>query len=454
MSADKLRDLEPGGDFVTLGPVVPYGTFQARKARDGVVSFYWRYKVTVGGVQKTGREKIGRYDGKLSPKSLEPVGDRYSLEAARRAAQQLAVAHAGRREEGGILAIKADAKAAREQALEVAATDRSLTLAQLVADYADYLEQRGAPSVGQVRSALKCHIKTCPRIANKAARLVTLEDVADLMRPAIEAGKARAANKVRSHISAAYGVAKLARSDARIPASLKAYGITTNPAAEAAVAHEDTDGPREIRALTVPQLRAYWNVVRKVPGVRGAVLRFHLLTGGQRPEQLTKLRTRDDFGSFVIIYDGKGRSRTLRPHAVPLIPAAREALDEASSKGGAFALSSDGGLTHIHGTTFSKWASEVVAEAREAGDEDAKTLPADFSARLVRSGIETALAAHRIGKEIRGRLQSHGISGVQDRHYNAHDYLDEKRECVELIHKLLTARGAASKVVQLAARKG
>ncbi len=32
-----------------------------------------------------------------------------------------------------------------------------------------------------------------------------------------------------------------------------------------------------------------------------------------------------------------------------------------------------------------------------------------------------------IGREVRAQLQSHGLGGVQDRHYDDHDYMPEKR---------------------------
>lgn len=57
----------------------------------------------------------------------------------------------------------------------------------------------------------------------------------------------------------------------------------------------------------------------------------------------------------------------------------------------------------------------------------------------IRSGVETLLASARISSDIRGRLQSHGISGVQSRHYDGHDYLAEKRQALETLLRLLDA---------------
>ena len=55
----------------------------------------------------------------------------------------------------------------------------------------------------------------------------------------------------------------------------------------------------------------------------------------------------------------------------------------------------------------------------------------------MRSGVETLLASLGVSKEIRGRLQSHGISGVQDRHYNAYEYMKEKEDALVLLFQYL-----------------
>jgi hypothetical protein len=53
--------------------------------------------------------------------------------------------------------------------------------------------------------------------------------------------------------------------------------------------------------------------------------------------------------------------------------------------------------------------------------------------------VETLLARAKISEGHRGRLQSHGISGVQNRHYDGHDYMGEKRHALETLFNLLKA---------------
>jgi len=111
---------------------------------------------------------------------------------------------------------------------------------------------------------------------------------------------------------------------------------------------------------------------------------------------------------------------------VPLTNVARLALEQCRAPG-EFAFTSDGGNTHLTGTTLSAWAQAAAAEAGLA----------DFQAKQIRSGVETLLASASVSSDIRGRLQSHGISGIQNRHYNAYEYLPEKREALEKLINLL-----------------
>jgi integrase len=62
------------------------------------------------------------------------------------------------------------------------------------------------------------------------------------------------------------------------------------------------------RPLTAEELRAYWQLIEKLPGLRGRCLRLHLLTGGQRIEQLVRLRWADVRAD---------RSPSTTPRAVP-----------------------------------------------------------------------------------------------------------------------------------------
>mgnify|MGYP003536414040 CR=1 FL=1 len=42
-----------------------------------------------------------------------------------------------------------------------------------------------------------------------------------------------------------------------------------------------------------------------------------------------------------------------------------------------------------------------------------------------------------------GRMQSHGLTGLQARHYDGHDYMAEKQRALEVLHASLRGRTAA-----------
>lgn len=414
----------PAGVFKTLNKIRPAGALQARKQTSGAVSFYWRYSIG----ERSERVPIGLYDPAAAPKSMTPTSRGYSVAAAIRAAEALAIEHHQHREEGGRPAL---VEAKRQADVEAEAARRAAadhTLENLLTAYCDYLESLGRRSHRDARSIFKLHVMDAwPKAAATPAKEVTGEQFADMMRRLIEGGKGRTANKLRSYARAAYQVAKSAKTKPSIPLAFKGYGITTNPVGE--TEPDESQNRPDKRPMTADELRTYWRAIKDLPGIKGAALRLHLLTGGQRIEQLVNLRTADVRPDAFVLYDGKGRpGRPARPHEVPLTKEAGKALAECEPQG-EFALSTDGGETHIAATTLSAWAIEAVSDAIE-----------DFQAKRIRSGVETLLAAARVSQEIRGRLQSHGIAGVQARHYDGHDSLEEKRAALEALQKALFKR--------------
>jgi hypothetical protein len=53
------------------------------------------------------------------------------------------------------------------------------------------------------------------------------------------------------------------------------------------------------RPLIADELRTYWKSIEKLPGLRGRCLRLHLLSGGQRIEQLVRLRCRSRRATLI-----------------------------------------------------------------------------------------------------------------------------------------------------------
>lgn len=334
---------------------------------------------------------------------------------------------------------KAQAKAEKERAAK-------FTLGALMTDYANELERQGKISHAKVRGLVRLHlIDGAPKLANTAAALVTAEQVADLLRGLREAGKERTAGKLRSYCRAAFEMARTAKLSLLVPVHFKSYEVQHNPAAETVAIKLVPDK----NPLMPTHLRQYWQAIEPLEGVRGAVLRLHLLTGGQRIEQLRQLvRTNVGEGAITLL-DAKGRTgRGARPHTIPLLPAAREALHTLLTLNpGEFPLSVDGGATPVSAKAIADWAKDAASAVA--------WVPIDkpvgrFQAKRIRSGVETALASLRVSQETRGHLLSHGVTGVQAASYDGHDYAPQKLEALETLQRFLTETSAS--VVHIALR--
>ncbi len=152
----------------------------------------------------------------------------------------------------------------------------------------------------------------------------------------------------------------------------------------------------------------------------------HLLTGGQRIGYFVRLRWADVGDEALTIFDAKGRpGQGARAHQIPLVKQARADLSLLKREG-EFAISRTAGKKPISVRTLAGWAHVIVRNEIEG-----------FQLKRIRSGIETLLAAQGISREIRGHLQSHGLTGVQARHYDGHDYMPEKRMALEVLQREL-----------------
>ncbi len=390
-----------------------------------------RVRVTAAGA------KAFVYERKLERKTIRrTIGDvsTWSIDQARVEARRLGVMLDGGTDPREL---ERQQRAAKEVARILQLEAEQYTLANLLTAYCDYLKSLERKSHVDVRAMFKLHVVDAwPKVASLPANAITSEQIADMMRRVIELGKDRTANKLRSYIRSAYQIAKAARSKPSIPLAFKAFNVRSNPAAD--TEPDEAANRADKNPLTTDEMRIYWANIRQMPGFIGAALRLHLLTGGQRLEQLCCLLTANIGSDSITLMDTKGRpGKAARPHTVPLINAAVAAL-QGCNPIGAFAISMNGGKSPLTADALSRWA---VA---------ASTGIVDFKAKRIRSGVETILASARISKDHRGRLQSHGIAGVQQRHYDGHEYMEEKRHALETLFNLLEGVPVASgTVVQL-----
>lgn len=339
---------------------------------------------------------------------------------------------------------------AKANAREASKVREAASLGALLGAYVKQLERDKKASAREVRQAAARHVAIpWPSLWAKPADDVTMEDLLAVLGRVADAGKLTEARKLRAYIGAAYKAALRARQDARGLPELRDLKVSTNPARDL-TAIEGGSNARE-RALSIAELRAYWLRIQALPDPAGAMLRFHLLTGAQRVQQLARL-TRDDVdpdAEAIRLRDTKGRRKQARLHDVPLIPAASQALEAmAPQRVGPFLFTATFGETGAAYATAQERLRKVVAAMEEAGELE----KGPFTLGDLRRTVETRLAAEGVSAEVRAQLQSHGLGGVQARHYDRHDYMAEKRAALETLHRLLT--GTSAKVTPIRKKSG
>lgn len=419
------------------------GRFTARRLPGGAVAFYFRYTLPEGGRDLL---KIGEWSERGDGTFL------LTLEQARAKAASLRSRYlAGDRNlraalEEDLVKVERAAEAAKlaERQEEEARRRRAeLSLGGLLVAYVGVLDGAGKSSSSSVEKALYRHIRDAfPRIWGLPVDEVDEDSVSPLLDRLTEAGKLREAAKLRSYLRAAFSAALKARkAGGAIP--LRRFNIRVNPLRDIPTI-DGAVGARD-RALTLDELRAYWRRLEALEEPYGALLRFHLATGGQRIEQLSRATTRDLDGDNVILADPKGRREKPRRHLVPLIPEAVDAMSAmANPRVGPFLFTVTNGEVGAGYDVLGRWVRSVAAEMVAAGEAAAPFTPGD-----IRRTVETRLAAAGVPGEIRAQLQSHGLSGVQQRHYNVHDYAAEKREVLARLLRL--ASGVVPKVAEAGA---
>jgi len=195
--------------------------------------------------------------------------------------------------------------------------------------------------------------------------------------------------------------------------------------------------PRD-RVLSASELRKFLEQVLALEeGVKRDVLLLALYLGGQRPAQLLRARLTDlDLSAKTLtLRDEKGARSQPRIHVLPLTKSAHDILQRLATRSSGFGAQEDGKSPPLFTTlgkqllrleTLSSTVAEIAREMTKAGE-----VTEHFQLRDLRRTCETMLASLRIPLEVRGQLQSHGLGGVQARHYDRHGYMDEKLEALQ-----------------------
>lgn len=334
---------------------------------------------------------------------------------------------------------------AAEEAARVAAADaKQGTLGQLLDAYRDHLAQQAKQSYKDVKSIFSVHVhEAAPDLAARKANALTVEDFVSLLGQLVQAGKGRTADKLRSYLRAAYQLAIESKTNPAAPMALRGFGVSVNPIASIGALSQFHRARN--RVLNAPELGAFLRRLDALgEGVQRDVLQLLLLLGGQRPAQLLRAKPTDvDLSASVItLYDGKGARTQPRRHVLPLVTDAGAILKrriDAIDHTGVPLFSTDE-KTVMRPETVSVLVTDIATEMVKA-----KESREPFQLRDIRRTCETMLASLKVSRDVRAELQSHGLGGVQKRHYDHYDYALEKRQALEKWSRHLAALKANKK---------
>jgi integrase len=432
--------------WISDGAVRGSGALWARISENAVV-FYFRYSDSDG---KKKALALGGYD-ESGAKGLTLVQAREKFGAFsklyRDGIRDLH-AHLDREREATERARKAADEAAKR---EREAAQRS-TLRQLLDAYVAHLKRQGKQSAKDVGSIFETHVfKAIPELGARKAADVTIDEFVELIGKLTEADKGRTAAKLRSYLRAAYQLAIEAKTDPSAPHALRTFGITVNPLASIG-ALSQFNRARD-RVLSAPEMGAF---LRRVDALRDSpqkdALQLAIYLGGQRPMQLLRIKPTDvDLSAgTVTLQDSKGKRSQPRRHVLPLVKEATTILErriEETSPEAPTLFSTDK-LTAMRHETVSVLVTDISTamikedEAREA-----------FQLRDLRRTAETMLASLKVSSDVRAQLQSHGLGGVQQRHYDRHEYAVEKRQALEKWRRHLATLKAGTQADVVPIRK-
>ena len=204
------------------------------------------------------------------------------------------------------------------------------------------------------------------------------------------------------------------------------YGIETSPLERLSINELCGKSKARDRILTDAELRAVWDAANRMGYPYGPVFRLLILTG-QRESQVSDLAWPEvDFDKALWTLTAE-RMKMEMAHEVPLGPGAIDLLQSLPRwMRGDFAFTTTSGAKPING--FSKAKARIDKLSGVSG----------WIIHDLRRTMRTHLSALPVQDVVREAVIAHAQRGVH-KVYDLHAYRDEKRHCLELWEKRLSA---------------
>lgn len=426
------------GQVLADGAIRPgAGSLKIRKRQTStgvVVEWLFEYQYD----KKAVRQSLGRY---AIAETSGAVG--LTLAQARHEAGRLqAMVRAGQSPKDVRERERQDAVDLQKSKAEEAEKAKTQSFSALLAAYVAHLRARGkTDSAYDAENIFANHIEEpFPKLAAMPAAHIKAEDIktilARLVGPHVEKKKGRTALKLRSYAAAAFRLFIGAKLDPMAPTAAHDFALTFNPAAAVPTtkmaAEFNRAGDRNLKA---DELRLFLvNLSARDQDLPSLVLWLQLVTGGQRIQQLLRLNHGDVDAQTMVIRDGKGKRSTPRLHLLPMIPEIQEVVDRLQLIN---PQTKDLGLdTPLFSSRESVVAPETISGVvREISDAISLAHPdiKPFRAGDLRRTAETIMAdTLHISQDDRAQLLSHGLGGVQRKHYDKGEHRQAKLNALRL----------------------
>lgn len=291
-------------------------------------------------------------------------------------------------------------------------------------------------------------------LAKKAATSITPSDIVQILRGLVERSPYMA-QRLQGIIHAAYEAAMKNRFKLQRLPGWDEFVLDVNPARS--VGKIDAKSTRD-RALNGRDLGLLWLHLNAAPArasIAYRLLRLDLLLGGQRCQQLVRIKLDhvDEFARTITLLDGKGRRKKPRNHVLPLSDLAWKEVSELISIAHAcdseFLFVGRTQSVACHPQTISNVTSEISKLLASVTFGDRNVAP--FIYLDLRRTTESRMGEIGISREMKQQLLSHGLSGVQETHYDRYAYVPQKSDALRVWQEYLLSMAEAQRSTYLQA---
>jgi len=293
-------------------------------------------------------------------------------------------------------------------------------LRELIQDYTAHMKLENRRTYAIVRSELLSKFNT---LLDVEVASISTNDICIVIGCLIERGAEVQSNRVRSYIMAAINFGIKFDHDPRYLSRDKKYQIKGNPVTS--IPRQSSAEKVRDRVLSTSEITQLFEHLKSGHFSKQVGLFIHLLllTGGQRPYELSVSKWADIDLEKAIWTIRSSVAKNGKLHLVPLVDSALEQLKILQKLSG----SSEYIFPKSHNFEQAMPTSTIAQAIRKYYKTHAikSFQPKDF-----RRTLKTKLGELGIDKLTRDRLQNHALQDVSSRQYDRYDYLKEKRNAV------------------------